>query len=279
MTVSAAPSTRADEAMAPIRATLAAMANRPGRPGLTGISADLTPTRPDQPAGSRLAIRSGWRPATGLVDGTALDLMLAAAREHWPAKPHVAAALAFKSYSYWLALPAVIGFATARRVPLLRPAGVLTSWSASAPFVRVGLATVDVAVLGSDPLAVGDRATLAANRIRVVPDEDALLTELRLSLVDGHLAPIVDQLRYRYHLGGHTLWGSLAAGIAEGLSRGSDVLAGPTLETAQRVLTALDLADLVELSATADGLSIQRRTCCLAFKLATPKVCAGCCIR
>ena len=36
-----------------------------------------------------------------------------------------AAALAWKAYTYWLALPAVLGWASARRVPLLDPADVL----------------------------------------------------------------------------------------------------------------------------------------------------------
>jgi ferric iron reductase protein FhuF len=38
--------------------------------------------------------------------------------------------------------------------------------------------------------------------------------------------------------------------------------------------------DLVELIADESGkLDVQRKTCCLAFTLPTPKVCRGCCIK
>jgi hypothetical protein len=89
-------------------------------------------------------------------------------------------------------------------------------------------------------------------------------------------------LRQRLRLGRRTLWGSLASGIAHGLSRSADVLPGPAVDITHRVLNALDLADLVDVSPRSGGLPglvVQRRTCCLAFTLPEPKVCAGCCIR
>jgi hypothetical protein len=69
--------------------------------------------------------------------------------------------------------------------------------------------------------------------------------------------------------------------VAHGLSRAADVIPGPTMQTADRVLRSLGVADLVELSSRPGnaGLTVQRRTCCLAFTLPEPKVCAGCCIR
>jgi hypothetical protein len=264
-------STSAD-ALEPIRATLRAMAARPNQPPVGGISPSLG-----------IDGMPGWLPARDIVSGQALESLLGAAHERWQAAPHVAAALAFKSYSFWLALPAVLGFAVARRVPLVRPDAVMVRWSTQRPFLVVGLDSVEVAVLPSDPLATaGQRAA----GVRVVADSDALLRDLRESMMDEHLAPIVEQIWATRHIGRRTLWGSVASGVAHGFSRSADVIAGSapgsTLEMASRVLTALGLGDLVDLVPAHDdgsGLSVRRRTCCLAFTLPHPKVCADCCIR
>jgi hypothetical protein len=258
----------ASDALAPVRATLRAMADRTDQPPVAGISPTL-----------RVDGRPGWVPATALVSGEALDDFLLTAQYRWDAAPHAAAALAWKCYSYWLSLPAVLGYAVARRVPLVRPEGVMARWSRYQPFLTVGLTTVDVAVLPSDPLALTGRPEPG---IVVVPDEDALLAHLRDAIMTDHLSPIMENIKTRLHLGRRTLWGSLASGVAHGLSRAADVVPGPTLATAHRVLGALGIDDLVELQQRDDGgagLRVHRRTCCLAFTLPEPKVCTGCCIR
>lgn len=255
----------AADPLTPIRATLRAMAASPGN-RTSGISPNLTIDHAD-----------GWVRATDLISGDAIDDFLDTAKQRWRATAHAAAALAWKCYSYWLALPAVLGYAVARRVPLLRPDAVRVAWSPEQPFLRVGLAAVEVAVLPTDPLALRP-----ATGIRVVADEAALLAELRVSLVDEHLHPLLDQVRHGLHLGRRTFWGSLASGVAHGLSRAADVLPGPTLDTADQVLTALGVRELVELGPRAGGragLNVQRKTCCLAFTLPEPKICSGCCIR
>jgi hypothetical protein len=256
----------ATDPLSPIRETLRHMNARPGLPALRGVAPDLTVTDP-----------TGWVSATDLVSGVALDAMLETAQQRWRAAPHAAAALAWKCYSYWLSLPTVLGYATARRVPLVRPDGVVVRWSTDQPFLRLGLTRVDVAVLPSDPILLHGPVP----GVRVVPHETALLDELRTALMDEHLTPILGQIRSRLHLGRRTLWGSLASGVAHGLSRAADVIPGPTTQTADRVLSSLGVADLVELSPRPGnaGLTVQRRTCCLAFTLPEPKVCAGCCIR
>jgi ferric iron reductase protein FhuF len=260
----------AADPLAPVRETLLAMGRLPGEPQLTGLFPELT-----------VDDRAGWVPASALTSGgAALDDLLATARVRWNSSAHTAAALAWKAYTYWLALPAVVGFAGSRRMPLLRPENVLVRFSNHQPFLVVGLTGVEVAVLPTDPLALESRATRRATRIRVVPDETALLTEFRRSIVDEHLAPLLEQIRNRFHLGQHTLWGSLASGIAYGLSRSADVTPGSTLATANLMLDAVGLRDLVELAGRPDGrLDIQRRTCCLAFTLPEPKICSSCCIR
>jgi hypothetical protein len=234
--------------------------------------------------------RAGWIPASEIVYGDGFDDMLDMAQKRWKTAPHVAAALAWKCYAYWVALPAVLGWATARRVPLLEPAKVLVRYSDRQPFLCAGLTDPDVAVLPSDPLALAcadqrsgrlkDSAALALPGIRVVPDEAALLSALRTSLIDTHLGPIVERMHLRLHLGRRTLWGSLASGAAHAISRAADVLPGSTLDATTTVLSGLDLDNLVELTQEPGGrLWVQRRTCCLAFALPTPKICTGCVIR
>jgi hypothetical protein len=238
------------------------MAADPSRQ-MRGISPDLAAYGP------------GWVPGTDLTGGEAIDDLLAAARVRWQASPHAAAALAWKAYVYWVALPAVVGYTGARRVPLLRPDAVRVRWSTTAPFLKVALVPdeVEVAVLGSDPLAA------SAGPLRIAADDEELLALLRASLLDDHLEPLMAQVRGRVHLGRHALLGSVASGIAHALSRSADVLVGRTLEVAHQMLGALDLDDLVDLAPAPVGLTVHRRTCCLAFTLPTPKVCTDCCIR
>jgi hypothetical protein len=250
-----------------MRDTLAAMAARPELPPLVGLAPGLTASPGD-----------GWVPTTELVNGLALDDFLDTAERRWQASPHAAAALAWKCYTYWLALPAVLGYAIARRVPLMRPDAVVARWASRSPFVAVGLTDIEMAVPATDPLAIGGPGA----RVRVVADDGALLAELRASLVDEHLAPMLERIRERVHLGRRTLWGSLASGVAYGMSRAADFVPAPVLPTTYEILTALGLDDLVELSPPRDGrpgLDVQRRTCCLAFTLPEPKICSGCCIR
>jgi ferric iron reductase protein FhuF len=250
--------------LGPVRAAVAALAARPDLPPPNGLAPGLTVT--------------GWTSAADLTNGALLDDFLDTAKQRWRATPHVAAALAWKCYAFWLTLPAVLGYATAARVPLLRPEAVRVHWSERAPFVTVGITpTVEVAVLPSDPMAL-----TAYPGLRVVAGDAELLAGLRASLMDEHLAPIMDRMRDRVHIGRRTLWGSVASGIAHGLSRAADVLPVPVLPTTERILAALGLDSLVELSPRpggAPGLIVQRRTCCLAFTLPEPKICTGCCIR
>jgi hypothetical protein len=218
---------------------------------------------------------TGWRPATHLTT-EGLSTLLDSAGRRWKAQPHAAAALAWKAYTYWLALPAVLGFASARRVPLLTADDVLVHFNDPRPLVTVGLrADIGVAVLPGDPLAIS-----GLPQVKVVADEDALLGELRRSLLDGHLTPLLDAIHGQVRLGKRTLLGSLSSGVAYGVLRSADVLPGSSAGTIERLNDALGVGDLVELVPDRSGkLDVQRKTCCLAFTLPQPKVCKGCCIK
>jgi hypothetical protein len=251
-----------DVPLAPVNASLRAMFGTSTE--LPGLAPDLT-----------VADTRGWAPAACL-GAEHLDTLLDAARRRWNAQPHAAAALAWKAYTYWLALPAVLGWAGARRVPLLTADNVLVHFADPRPLITIGLrADIPVAVLPSDPLAVS-----GLPQVRVVPDEAALLLELRRSLLDGHLSPLLDEIHGRLRLGRRTLLGSLASGVAYGVLRSSDAVPGSSAGTIAELLTALDIADLIELVPDRSGrLDVQRKTCCLAFPLPNPKVCRGCCLQ
>jgi len=248
--------------LSPITATLTAMFGTSTE--IPGLAPDLVVHDP-----------AAWRP-TSLLTGDALDVLLEAAGARWNAQPHAAAALAWKAYTYWLALPAVLGYASARRIPLMTGANVLMHFRDPRPLVTLGLHPgTPVAVLPTDPLALS-----GLPQVRVVPDEEALLAELRRSLLDEHLTPLLNAIHDRVRLGKRTLLGSLSSGIAHGILRSADAIPGSSVETIARLLHALGVEDLIELVPDASGrLDVQRKTCCLAFTLPQPKVCRGCCIK
>jgi hypothetical protein len=248
--------------LAPVTSTLRAIFGTDDLPGLTG--------------GLLVGDEAGWLPASEFVDGTRLPELLEVARERWQAAPHAAAALAWKSYTYWLALPAVLGWAAARRVPLLYPADVLVRFEDHRPLLNLGLRrSTAVAVLPSDPLAMA-----GLPEVRVVADEAELLRLLRVSLLDAHLAPMLDAIHSRVRVGARTLLGSVASGVAYGVLRAADVLPGSSMHNVGVLLSTLEVDDLVDLVPGPTGQpTVQRKTCCLAFTLPQPKVCAGCCIR
>jgi hypothetical protein len=252
----------AGQPLAPVTATLRA---------IFGTSTELPGLAPD------LLVHdtAGWM-ATAELAGDQLPVLLNSARRRWQAQPHAAAALAWKAYTYWLALPAVLGWASARRVPLLTADAVVMHFEDRRPLVTLGLRhDITVAVLPSDPLALS-----GAPHVRVVGDEAALLEEMRRSLLDEHLTPLLDAIHRQVRVGARTLLGSLASGIAYAVLRSADVLPGSSVETISTLLDVLDVEDLIELvPGPAGKLTVQRKTCCLAFTLPQPKVCNGCCIR
>jgi hypothetical protein len=252
----------AAQPLAPVTATLRAM---------FGTSTELPGLAPN------LVVRDtgGWIPTADLAAGS-LDTLLASSGRRWQAQPHAAAALAWKAYTYWLALPAILGWASARRVPLLTGSSTLMHFNDPRPLITLGMhPEITVAVLPSDTLAVS-----GLPQVRVVADEAALLEELRRSLLDEHLTPVLDAIHGRVRLGKRTLLGSLASGVAYAVLRSADVMAGSSAGNIATLLTALGIEDLIELVPNRTGrLEVQRKTCCLAFTLPKPKVCVGCCIK
>ncbi len=218
---------------------------------------------------------SSWIHANDLLNGSRLPDLLGVARRRWGAAPHAAATLAWKSYSYWVAMPAVLSWAIARRVPHVEADNVLVQFGATSPLLKVGLASPSVVVLPDDPLAHS-----GLPGVSVAADEDVLLKALRVGLLDRHLDPLSERIRADVKVGRRTLQGSVASGIAYALIRAARVLPEPAASTVDTVLKALDLDDLIEIVPGAGNeLAVRRKTCCLAFTLPQPKICTGCCLR
>jgi hypothetical protein len=269
----AAVLSRTADPLAPLLATLTRLQAPPigadaTRPPLTGLEPGLRVPGLHIPgsADGRVLAQDLLRP-----ESRAIDDLLDTAKQRWRAAPHAAAALAWKCYSYWTSLPAVLGYAVSQRVPLMTPDAVTLRWSNHQPFLTVGLVRPRIAVLATDPIALARDPDVV-----VVPDLEALRGALRTSLIDAHLDPIVERLHDKVHVGRRTLWGSVASGVAHGLSRAADVLPCSTLDTARDLLSLFEVDDLVSLAEVGAGLDVQRRTCCLAFTLPEPKICAGC---
>jgi len=217
----------------------------------------------------------GWIPAADLVSGAALPDLFAVAERRWDAAPHAAATLAWKSYTYWLALPVVLSWATSRRVPLVDPQHMVVRLDTGSPLLQIGFRKMQLAVPSGDTLANTPEAL-------VVGDDNLLLKVMRVSLLDHHLEPLAERIHERVKVGKHNLRGSIASGIAYGVIRAGRSLPGPPERTISTVLKALGLEDLVELLPSVEGNAgpgVQRKTCCLAFTLPEPKICSGCCLR
>ncbi len=249
--------------LAPVQATLAAAfgSNPPGAITRGLVVADPT----------------GWESAESVVDGSLVPELLASVRRRRHASPPAAGALAWKAYSYAVALPAVLGWAGSRRVPLVRPAHVLVRLGGRRRAVlTVGLRpSIPVAVLPGDPVAGQGRAD-----VEVAGDEDELLAALRGAVLDSHLSPLLGHLHEAVRLGARTLLGSLASGVSHAMLDAADVLPGAYLEQLATLLATLGVADLVDVVPGGDGRpEVRRRTCCLAFTLPTSRMCPGCCLR
>ena len=241
--------------LAPILTALDTVSAQRGEAAVHGLAPGLVVEDP-----------TGWLPAERFTDGSALPNLLAAASQRWGGSPAATAALAWKSYAYWLTLPAVVGYAVAGRVPDMSASNVLVRLHVAAPFLEVGLRAPKVAVAPGDGLA---------GRLHVQIAED-LPGYLRRTLVDRHLGPVLEGLHQLVRVGRRTLLGSLASGVAYSLTRSADALPGPVAPAAATLLKALGVDQLVEIT---PQLDVRRHTCCLAFTLPEPKICAGCCIR
>lgn len=204
--------------------------------------------------------------------GEACDQVLQHVATMWGAAPHVAAALAWKTYSYWSVLPAVLGYVSARRVPLWDPKEAHFIISRHNPLYSLHVGDARFAVLADDPMA-------SRSDVVVAQDEEQLRQITRESLLDGHLDDVMRTLSTQARVGRRNLLGSLASGIcyAALCTAGAGTESGEKI--ARDFLETFGVANLVDISSDENGkLVYQRHTCCLAFTLKGRNICSTCCL-
>jgi hypothetical protein len=253
--------------LAPVVGALADVAASRGRRATAGVAAGLV-----------VPVHAGWIPASAFAepDGAPLRDLLDRVGAAYRVPPHAAVALAWKAYSYWTALPAVVGWSAHRRVLLAGPDDVVVRQSPTRPYLTVGVRRAAVAVLPGDPVA-GEPG------VRVVPDESALLDALRTSLVDTHLAAALAAFHRAGRVGERQLWGSVAEALTYPLAAFAPVFGRPVRAEVDTMLAGIGapLARLVHVApddAEPCGFAVRRRTCCLAFTNADLGFCASCCV-
>ncbi|MGH3244513.1 MAG: hypothetical protein ACRDNL_29355 [Spirillospora sp.] len=231
----------AKEALEPLFRRLRATADGNGFP--LGVPPDLC------------AAGEGWFPVAELSARPydRLRALVGESERRWSAPPHVAAALWWKSFSYWAALPVAMGWALNRRVPLFTTGTTMVSTPAEEPGMLIGASELRV--------AVGDLAELG----EAIGD----------TLVRDLLAPLIDSLHDLTRTGRRGLWGSVAEGLAHPIVEFAGGLVDDPTEEARVLLESVGepVSGLVELLP-----GLRRRTCCLWVTLPDGEACPTCCV-
>ncbi|MFG1700433.1 hypothetical protein [Nonomuraea sp. NPDC049309] len=182
-----------------------------------------------------------WTPVTELVREpyTLLTELVDETAARWNAPRHVGAALFWKTYGYWHALPLALGWALGGRVPVM-------------PF--------EATYFQVSPAGV----TLGASRVRW----DTGVAAVRGALEESQ-RPLVEAINALTKVGERTLWGSTAEAFAHPLTT---IVPGDYMELLRLIGPPLD--GLIE--PAGDGYF--RRTCCLWITLPGVEPCGSCCV-
>ncbi|MEU5878976.1 (2Fe-2S)-binding protein [Spirillospora sp. NPDC047279] len=196
-------------------------------------------------AGVAPGLRAGTQDGWASVEDMPLEEMIQAAAERWSAPPHVAAALWWKGFSYWTALPVVMGWAMTRRVPVMTMETTAVLPLSEAPHMLIGLIEPQVA-----------------------PGEGRIIRE---TLIEGLHAPVIERLNALTRAGRRGLWGSVAEAFVEPF----DLLGMPGAAGAEELTAAVGgpIAGLIDMT------SGRRRTCCLWVTLPGNDACPTCCVK
>ncbi|MFI6944048.1 (2Fe-2S)-binding protein [Streptomyces sp. NPDC050418] len=163
-------------------------------------------------AGEQAPQGSGWVAAARLAEGgAALDTFLAwddaqVLRDYGQqARPDVIASFGLHRYAWPACLLITVPWFLRRRVPRVPVANVTFQRTLGKMAVRIE----EFACLPGDPLAASPGA-------RVVPDEAALMAEVRAAVAE-HLGPVLEGFGPRMRRGPRALWGMATDEIVEGL--------------------------------------------------------------
>ncbi|GAA2627665.1 (2Fe-2S)-binding protein [Streptomyces axinellae] len=222
----------------------------------------------------------GWVRASELAaGGPALDAFLAWDEEQilrdygQPGRPDVIASFGLHRYAWPACLLVTIPWFLQRRVPKVPVEAVAFQRSLG----RLAVHVEEFACLPDDPAS-------AAPGARVVPDEEALRTEVRAAVAE-HLTPVLEGFGPRMRRGARALWGMATDEITEGLWYLGHLLGEEprAMAEAQRLLPGRLApftrgASFRELSGP-DGERLttrDRASCCLFYTLRPADTCVTC---
>lgn len=244
---------------------------------------DITQPTTDE----ELPRHGGWVTATALAEGgTGLDTFLAwddaqVLRDYGqPARPDVVASFGLHRYAWPVCLLITVPWFLLRRVPRFPVTHV--SYDRTAPGLAIGALAArptTFACLPDDPAALLPGA-------RVVPDEEALRTEVRAAVAE-HLEPVLAGFGPRMRRRGRALWGMATDEIVEGLWYVAHLFGDGEQDRARRELELLlpgatqpyvGSAAFRELTGP-NGESLptrDRASCCMFYTLRPEDTCATC---
>lgn len=214
---------------------------------------------------------AAWRPAADIVDGNGFEDLVNGPVHRWGAPRHAAASLAWKAYSYWLAMPVVLAWTIGASVPRTRPDDVLVQLDDSPPFIRIGFRAIPRA--NSSP----DRGR-EPDDIAILAGDEEMAQQVSTSLMELHLEPLMNRLARSSRVRRRVLRGELAYGLARIHQQAASSSEAPQM-SATFLVDRLGLHGLVDLVPMADRrVQVQRRTCCLALTVPglDHRICADC---
>ncbi|MQA88167.1 MAG: hypothetical protein GEV03_26990 [Streptosporangiales bacterium] len=210
-----------------------------------------------------------WRRHEELLgpSGTELTSVIDAVRgQLGGGERRVAASMFVMGYATRLLAPALAGMLLDHRLPDLRPTRVRWRY-----LPGEGLLLCCPAAAGWEP---------ASGAAGVSP---ALLERLRVDLVDGHLAPLLDAVRGVVPVSSALLWGNVASSAAGALRMLALHGAGTVAECeslGERLLAAPPLSGTGQLAVRSRRevrqLFFVRRNCCLYYRLPGGGKCGDC---
>ncbi|KMS66678.1 iron-sulfur protein [Streptomyces viridochromogenes] len=252
---------------------------------LTKVFPGLDITQP--PAGTPVPQHGGWITAAALAEGdTGLDTFLAwddaqILRDYGQsARTDVVASFGLHRYAWPACLLITVPWFLLRRVPRFPVTHV--SYDRTAPGLPIGRLAArptTFACLPGDPAATLPGA-------RVVPDEEALRTEVRAAVAE-HLEPVLAGFGPRMRRRGRALWGMATDEVVEGLWYVAHLFGDGEQERARRELELLlpgatkpyvGSAAFRELTGP-NGESLptrDRASCCMFYTLRPADTCPTC---
>ncbi|MER7502900.1 (2Fe-2S)-binding protein [Nonomuraea pusilla] len=200
------------------------------RGGILGVEPGLV-IEPDE----------SWTPVAELLRPPypRLRELVAQTAARWNAPLHVGAALFWKTYGYWHAMPMALGWALDGRVPIMRLADT---------YMKTSEAGV----------------TIGATRVSWASGGPAIAGALEESQ-----RPLVEVIAALAKVGERTLWGSTAEAFAHPLTQ---IVQADYMALLREIGSPVD--GLIEPS----GDGYFRRTCCLWITLPDAEACGSCCV-